>query len=124
MRISGRSSSASRRAHREPAVAALTRGLPLYLEKPIARTAEDAAEIVAVAKGTGTVCAVGYQWHALDLLDDLPPLLAGQQIGLLLGTSIGPTRAARGSWTCARAAGTCSSVAATTWTWPGPWGAR
>src|SRR5215470_9045012 len=79
-------------AHREPAVAALGRGLPVYLEKPIARTAEDAAEIVAVAKSTGTVCAVGYQWHALDLLDDLPPLLAGQQIGLLLGTSIGPTQ--------------------------------
>jgi predicted dehydrogenase len=79
-------------AHREPAVAALGRGLPVYLEKPIARTAEDAAEIVAAAKSTGTVCAVGYQWHALDLLDDLPPLLAGQQIGLLLGTSIGPTQ--------------------------------
>ncbi|HEX7266396.1 MAG TPA: Gfo/Idh/MocA family oxidoreductase, partial [Streptosporangiaceae bacterium] len=79
-------------AHREPAVAALGRGLPVYLEKPIARTAEDAAEIVAVAKSTGTVCAVGYQWHALDLLGDLPPLLAGQQIGLLLGTSIGPTQ--------------------------------
>ena len=45
-------------AHREPAVAALGRGLPVYLEKPIARTAEDAAEIVAVAKSTGTVCAV------------------------------------------------------------------
>ena len=79
-------------AHREPVVAALGRGLPVYLEKPIARTAEDAAEIVAVAKSTGTVCAVGYQWHALDLLGDLPPLLAGQQIGLLLGTSIGPTQ--------------------------------
>ena len=79
-------------AHREPTVAALRRGLPVYLEKPIARTAEDAAEIVAAAKSSGTVCAVGYQWHALDLLDDLPPLLAGQQIGLLLGTSIGPTQ--------------------------------
>jgi myo-inositol 2-dehydrogenase / D-chiro-inositol 1-dehydrogenase len=80
------------RSHREPAVAALGHGLPVYLEKPVARTAEDAAEIVAAAKSTGTVCAVGYQWHALDLLDDLPLLLRGQQIGLLLGTSIGPTQ--------------------------------
>src|SRR5262249_21203608 len=79
-------------AHPGPAIAALGRGLPVYLEKPSARTAEDAAEIVAAAKSTGTVCAVGYQWHALDLLDDIPPLLAGQQIGLLLGTSIGPTQ--------------------------------
>src|SRR6266705_1426797 len=55
--------------HRDPAVAALSRGLPVYLEKPIARTLEDAAEIVAAAGDAGTVCAVGYQWHALDLLD-------------------------------------------------------
>jgi predicted dehydrogenase len=78
------------RAHREPAVAALGSGLPVYLEKPVARTSEDAAEIVAAA--AGTVCAVGYQWHALDLLGSLPGLLAGQQIGLLAGTSIGPTQ--------------------------------
>ena len=78
------------RAHREPAVAALRSGLPVYLEKPIARTLDDAASIVAAA--AGTVCAVGYQWHALDLLGSLPGLLAGQQIGLLAGTSVGPTQ--------------------------------
>ena len=80
------------RSHRDPAVAALSHGLPVYLEKPIARTLEDAAEIVAAAEGTGTVCAVGYQWHALDLLSELPGLLAGQQVGLLVGTNIGPTQ--------------------------------
>ena len=47
---------------------------------------------MAAAESTGTVCAVGYQWHALDLLGELPGLLAGQQIGLLVGTSIGPTQ--------------------------------
>ena len=80
------------RYHAEPAVAALTAGLPVYLEKPIARTPEDAAPIVAAAERSGTVCAVGYQWHALDLLGDLPGLLAGQQIGVLVGTCIGPTQ--------------------------------
>ncbi|HEX6522842.1 MAG TPA: Gfo/Idh/MocA family oxidoreductase [Streptosporangiaceae bacterium] len=80
------------RSHREPVTAALSHGLPVYLEKPVARTLEDAAEIVSAAGQTGTVCAVGYQWHALDLLDDLPGLLAGQQVGLLVGTSIGPTQ--------------------------------
>lgn len=79
-------------AHREVSVAALGSGLPVYLEKPIARTAADAAAIVAGAAAAGTVCAVGYQWHALDLLGSLPGLLAGQQIGLLAGTSIGPTQ--------------------------------
>jgi predicted dehydrogenase len=80
------------RSHREPAVAALSHGLPVYLEKPIARTLDDAAVIVAAARDAGTVCAVGYQWHALDLLGDLPGLLACQQIGLLVGTNIGPTQ--------------------------------
>jgi len=80
------------RSHRGPAVAALSAGLPVYLEKPIARTPEDAAPIVAAAERSGTVCAVGYQWHALDLLGDLPGVLAGQQIGALVGTCIGPTQ--------------------------------
>jgi myo-inositol 2-dehydrogenase / D-chiro-inositol 1-dehydrogenase len=79
-------------AHREPAVAALGRGLPVYLEKPIARTLADAAAIVEAWDQSGTVCAIGYQWHALDLLDDVRELLEGQQIGLLVGTSIGPTQ--------------------------------
>ena len=47
---------------------------------------------MAAADSTGTVCAVGYQWHALDLLGELPGLLAGQQVGLLVGTNIGPTQ--------------------------------
>jgi predicted dehydrogenase len=80
------------RFHREPAVAALSAGLPVYLEKPIARTPDDAAPIVAAAERSGTVCAVGYQWHALDLLGDLPGVLAGQQIGAMVGTCIGPTQ--------------------------------
>jgi myo-inositol 2-dehydrogenase/D-chiro-inositol 1-dehydrogenase len=80
------------RSHAGPAVAALSAGLPVYLEKPIARTPEDAAPIVAAAERSGTVCAVGYQWHALDLLGALPDLLAGQQIGALVGTCIGPTQ--------------------------------
>jgi myo-inositol 2-dehydrogenase / D-chiro-inositol 1-dehydrogenase len=79
-------------SHREPAVEALARGLPLYLEKPIARTPDDAAAIVEAAGRAGTVCAVGYQWHALDLLDDLRQLLEGEEVGLLVGTSIGPTQ--------------------------------
>jgi myo-inositol 2-dehydrogenase / D-chiro-inositol 1-dehydrogenase len=80
------------RAHAEPTAAALGRGLPVYLEKPVARTEEGAAQILAAAERTGTVCAVGYQWHALDLLAALPGVLQGQQIGLLAGTCIGPAQ--------------------------------
>jgi predicted dehydrogenase len=80
-------------AHREPAVAALERGLPLYLEKPVARTLDDARAIVDSAARSGTVCAVGYQWHGTEVLDDLRSAVAGQEIALVLGRSVGPTHA-------------------------------
>jgi predicted dehydrogenase len=78
-------------AHREPTVAALERGVDVYLEKPIARTVDDAEAIVAAAEANGAVCAVGYQWHATEVLDDLRRELDGQDISLLAGRSIGPT---------------------------------
>jgi predicted dehydrogenase len=80
-------------AHREGAVAVLERRIPLYLEKPIARTVDDARAIVDAADRAGVPCAVGYQWHALDLLDHVRRELAGQGLALLAGRSIGPTRA-------------------------------
>jgi myo-inositol 2-dehydrogenase / D-chiro-inositol 1-dehydrogenase len=79
-------------AHREGATAVLERGLPLYLEKPIARTLDDARAIVETAARTGLPCAIGYQWHALELLDDVARLVEGQRLALLSGRSIGPTK--------------------------------
>src|SRR5207253_8096580 len=58
-------------AHRAPTVAALERGVHVYLEKPIARTQADAEAIVAAAERSEAVCAIGYQWHATEVLDDL-----------------------------------------------------
>ena len=56
--------------HRGPAVAAMERGLPVFLEKPVARTVEDAEAIVdGVAAHAGQVCAIGYQWHATEGLE-------------------------------------------------------
>jgi myo-inositol 2-dehydrogenase / D-chiro-inositol 1-dehydrogenase len=79
------------RMHADPAVAALEAGLPLYLEKPIARTQDDAARIVAAA-ARGSVCAVGYQWRAVDALADLTAALEGQTIGCLVAQSVGGTQ--------------------------------
>lgn len=78
-------------AHREVALAAMGRGLPLYLEKPIARGLDDAAAIVDAAKEHHALCAIGYQWHALELLEDLRALVPSSEIGAIVGTSIGPT---------------------------------
>lgn len=89
--------------HRGPAVAALERGRAVFLEKPIARTAEDARAIVEAASRGGAVCAIGYQWQALDVLEDLQRVLDAQEVGLLVGRSIGPTTSR--SWFLDRAQG-------------------
>jgi myo-inositol 2-dehydrogenase/D-chiro-inositol 1-dehydrogenase len=77
--------------HRGPVVAALERGIHVYLEKPIARTPADAETIVAAVAGSAAICAVGYQWHASELLDDARRALAGQRIAMLVGRNFGPT---------------------------------
>jgi predicted dehydrogenase len=76
--------------HRGPVEDALAAGIHVYLEKPIARTLDDADAIVAAAEASDAICAVGYQWHASELLDDTRAVLAGQQIGLLVGRNLGP----------------------------------
>jgi predicted dehydrogenase len=81
------------RLHAEPAVAAFERGLPIYLEKPIARTMEDADAIVGAWQRSGSVCAVGYQWHATEALETLREAVAGQPVAALFGVSVGPTAA-------------------------------
>jgi myo-inositol 2-dehydrogenase / D-chiro-inositol 1-dehydrogenase len=78
--------------HRDPAVAALEQDVHVYVEKPIARGLEDALAIVEAARDSDAVCAVGYQWRAVDVLEDLRAALAGQDLGLLIAISTGPTR--------------------------------
>jgi predicted dehydrogenase len=77
--------------HREIAVAALERGVHVYLEKPIARGIEDAHAIVEAAARADAVCAVGYQYRGIDVLDDLRGALSGQELGLMIGVATGPT---------------------------------
>jgi len=78
--------------HREMTVEALGRGIHVYLEKPVSRGLEDARAIVDAAAASSAVCAVGYQWRAVEVLDDLHDALDGQEIGLLIGIGTGPTR--------------------------------
>lgn len=78
--------------HREVAVAALEQDIHVYLEKPIARGLDDARAIVDVAARSRAVCAVGYQWRAVEVLDELREALRGQELGLLIGISAGPTK--------------------------------
>jgi predicted dehydrogenase len=76
--------------HRDPTLAALASGIHVYLEKPIARTLDDAKAIVSGAQSADAVCAVGYQWHASELVEEAREALAGQRVALLLGRNYGP----------------------------------
>jgi myo-inositol 2-dehydrogenase/D-chiro-inositol 1-dehydrogenase len=75
--------------HAEVALGLFDRGLPVYLEKPIARSFADGRAIAARAEDRGAVCAVGYQWHALDLLDPVRQALDGRPIGFAVGKNVG-----------------------------------
>jgi myo-inositol 2-dehydrogenase/D-chiro-inositol 1-dehydrogenase len=76
--------------HRGPTLASLASGVHVYLEKPIARTLDDAEAIVTAARSTDVVCAVGYQWHASELIEEARQALAGQRVALLVGRNYGP----------------------------------
>ena len=78
--------------HRDVTVEALERGIHVYLEKPIARGLADARAIVDAAAASDAVCAVGYQWRGVEVLDDLRAALEGQELGLLIGIGTGPTK--------------------------------
>lgn len=78
--------------HREMTVEALEQGIHVYLEKPIARGLYDARAIVDAAARSDAVCAVGYQWRGVEVLDDVREALDGQELGLLIGIGTGPTK--------------------------------
>jgi myo-inositol 2-dehydrogenase / D-chiro-inositol 1-dehydrogenase len=79
--------------HRDPVVAALSRNISVYLEKPIARTRADAEAIVSAADASDAICMVGYQWHATELLDEVRGALADRPVGMLIGRNYGPVAA-------------------------------
>jgi myo-inositol 2-dehydrogenase/D-chiro-inositol 1-dehydrogenase len=79
-------------AHRDVTVAALEQEVHVYLEKPIARGLEDARAIVDAAERSDAICAVGYQWRAVEALDALREALDGQELGLLVAIGTGPTK--------------------------------
>ncbi len=79
-------------AHREATIEAIEQGIHVYLEKPIARGLDDGRAIVEAAARSDAVCAVGYQWRGVEVLDDLREALEGQELGLLIGIGTGPTK--------------------------------
>jgi predicted dehydrogenase len=93
-------------SHAEPTVVAIGRGMPVYVEKPLARTLADGTRIVAAWEASEAVCAVGYQWRSLDLLSELLAALKGGIPGMLISRSMGPTERARGDLAATRVGST------------------
>jgi predicted dehydrogenase len=63
-------------AHGEPERAALDRGLPIFVEKPVALDPATAEEIARRVEKAGVVTGTGYHWRCLDVLPRARALLA------------------------------------------------
>ena len=72
-------------AHGEPELAAIDRGLPFFVEKPLAVDAETADTIGARVADTGLITAVGYHWRYLDTTEEARELLERNPARLALG---------------------------------------
>ena len=81
--------------HRAPTLAALERGIHVYLEKPIARDLSEGEVIVAAAEAAEAVCVVGYQWRGTELLERVRELVSPRDVAMLVSRNYGPV-AARG----------------------------
>ncbi len=76
-------------AHGDQELEAVKRGLPIFVEKPVATTAIKADEILAAIQKKGLISAVGYHWRYMDLTAKAKERLAGQEVGYALGSWTG-----------------------------------
>lgn len=72
-------------AHGEPERAAIARGLPFFVEKPLAATLAVAEAIGAEVTAKGLITAVGYHWRYLSHVERARELLAATPARLALG---------------------------------------
>jgi predicted dehydrogenase len=72
-------------AHGRPEAAVLDRGLPFFVEKPLAADLSTAETVAARVAAEGIVTATGYHWRYLDLTERAQALLAEKPAHLALG---------------------------------------
>ena len=66
--------------------AACERGIPVFCEKPPARTDEEAARIVELAQKSGNLVSVGFMYRYLPAADYLKSLIAQEKLNTVQGT--------------------------------------
>ena len=72
-------------AHGDPETAAIERGIPFFVEKPLGLDLATAERIGAAVEAAGLTTAVGYHWRYLDTVDRARELLAERPARLVLG---------------------------------------
>lgn len=72
-------------AHGEVENDVMDRGLPFFVEKPVALTLETAQQIAARVRDTNTLTCVGYQLRYTNAARDTQAFLADKVIGMALG---------------------------------------
>lgn len=83
-------------AHGPVEEAAVERGLPLFVEKPLAADLGTAERLAGRIEDAGLPTSVGYHWRYLDTLQTARDLLAGSPARMVLGTWL--DRAPRVDW--------------------------
>jgi predicted dehydrogenase len=72
-------------AHGTPELDCIERGIPFFVEKPLAVTLETAEEIARGVAEKGLVTAVGYHWRYLDTTERAQEMLSRNPARLALG---------------------------------------
>jgi len=83
-------------AHGGVEEAAVDRGLPLFVEKPLARDLATAEALADRIDGAGLLAAVGYHWRYLDTLEQARELLVDRPPRMVLAAWL--DKAPRAEW--------------------------
>ncbi|MBP8532247.1 Gfo/Idh/MocA family protein [Streptomyces sp. MK37H] len=67
--------------HHEIGIAAAKAGKPFWIEKPVGRSAEEAAEVAAAAQASGVVTSIGYNYRHAPAVERARELIAEGRLG-------------------------------------------
>jgi predicted dehydrogenase len=73
-------------AHADQELAAIDRGVHLFVEKPLPLDLAKAEQIAARARAAGVVTAVGYHWRHFSQTRELKRRLADERVGMAVGS--------------------------------------
>jgi predicted dehydrogenase len=84
-------------SHREHVLRAAAAGKPVYVEKPMARTAEECEEMIAACDGAGVPLFVAYYRRAMPRFVRVKELLDGGAVGQVRAVAV-RLESAAGTW--------------------------